>query len=76
MEITINSDWNLCYADPKPIGNGVLWRGSIPSGSIAFYTAEFSILPLPLLPVRGYIVFWGSLLAIMLISTIIGLRRK
>lgn len=73
LEIRVNSDWHLCYADPKLSDDG--WRGSLPAGSIAFYTAEFSILPLPILPVRGYIVFWGALLSIAVIATIIGMRR-
>ncbi|WP_456467892.1 hypothetical protein [Archaeoglobus sp.] len=76
LEITVNSDWNLCYADPKPSGSNPTWQGSIPKGGIAFYTAEFSVLPLPILPVRGYIVFWGSLLAIIVVLAIIGLRRR
>ena len=73
LEIGINSDWHLCYADPKPSNN--LWTGSLPAGGITFYTAEFSILPLPLLPIRGYIVFWGSLLTIAIIAVLAGLRR-
>ncbi len=74
LEITVNSDWKLTYAEP-PASNSPMWRGSIPAGGIAFYTAEFSILPLPILPVRGYVVFWGTLLALAAILLLIRLRR-
>ncbi len=74
LEISVNSDWHLCYADPKPSGESG-WQGSLPAGTIAFYTAEFSILPLPLLPIRGYVVFWGALLTIAIIAAIAGIRR-
>ncbi len=73
LEIRVNSDWHLCYADPKPSDDS--WQGSLPAGGIAFYTAEFSVLPLPLLPIRGYIVFWGALLTIAVIAAIIGIRK-
>ncbi|WP_202318556.1 hypothetical protein [Archaeoglobus neptunius] len=76
LEINVDSSWKLCYTEPKSSGSNPLWTGSIPAGGIAFYTAEFSILPLPMLPVRGYIAFWGTLLFLFAISAIAGLKRK
>ncbi|MBO8179299.1 MAG: hypothetical protein H0Z19_02270 [Archaeoglobus sp.] len=74
LEINVNSNWKLTFAEP-PAGNSPMWRGSLPAGSIAFYTAEFSMLPLPTMPVRGYVVIWGALLGLFLILLVIGLRR-
>jgi len=55
LQTSITSDWNLCYTEGK--------IESIPANHIAFFTAEFSLLPLPLLPFRGYLLFWGIVLA-------------
>lgn len=74
LEINVNSDWKLTYAEP-PAENTPMWKGSLPAGSIAFFTAEFSLLPLPAMPVRGYVVFWGALLALAVILLVLGLRK-
>ncbi len=74
LEITVNSDWKLTYAEP-PAENSPMWKANLPAGSIAFFTAEFSLLPLPTLPVRGYVVFWGALLVVAFVVLLLGLRR-
>ena len=55
LQTSITSDWNLCYTEGK--------IETIPANHIAFFTAEFSLLPLPMLPFRGYLLFWGIVLA-------------
>jgi len=67
LEIFVNSvsSWKLSYAEPAMKDNR--WVGSLPAGSISFYTAEFSVLPLPLMPLRGYLVFWGAVIALMIL---------
>lgn len=78
ISVIPNPGWHLCYTNPAPSGDNpnLIWKASIPAGGIAFYTAEFSLLPLPLLPVRGYIVFWGALLALMILIGVLGLKRR
>jgi hypothetical protein len=58
LQISISSDWNLCYREGD--------AKSIPANHIAFFTAEFSMLPLPSLPTRGYVLFWITVLALAL----------
>jgi hypothetical protein len=74
LEIYPNSDWHLCYANPKMNNNH--WIAKIPADHIAFFTAEFSILPLPMLPVRGYIAFWGTLIIIIVIVAVIARLKR
>jgi hypothetical protein len=73
LEINVNSDWKICYAEPEMENS---WKASIPANHIAFFTAEFSLLPLPMLPVRGYLVFWGTILVVTLILAVLGLKRR
>ena len=63
LQISISSDWNLCYreGDTKYISNN----------HITFFTVEFSMLPFPLLPSRGYVLFWGTVLALGLIILLV-----
>lgn len=68
VEILVNSDWHLCYFEEG--------ARKVPAGSITFYTAEFSALPLPMLPVRGYVLFWGIVIAAIVILGFFSLRRK
>ena len=74
LEMSVDSDWKLCYANPK-MSSGE-WTARIPANSIAFFTAEFSILPLPILPVRGYILFWGLILAFTIFIAILTWRKR
>lgn len=67
INLDIRSDWNTCYIEPKELK-------SIPAGHLAFVTAEFSLLPLPMLPIRGYILFWGFV--ILALGIVIVLRRR
>ncbi len=66
--------WHLSYAEP-PL-NGGKWELSVPPHHIVFLTAEYSKLPLPQMPVRGYLLFWGSLALAMLALAVAGLMRK
>lgn len=75
LELKPISSWHLCYANPKI--NSDRWIARIPADHIAFFTVEFSMLPLPMLPIRGYIAFWGILiLAIIIIAVVIRLKRQ
>ncbi|MEM1998978.1 MAG: hypothetical protein QW127_04150 [Archaeoglobaceae archaeon] len=67
LDLDINSDWKLCYLEGDVT--------SVPSNHIAFITAEFSILPFPLLPFRGYVLFWGSLLILIAILALLLVRK-
>ncbi len=67
LDLDISSHWKLCYLE------GVV--ESVPANHIAFITAEFSILPLPLLPFRGYILFWGSLLILIAVLALLLMRK-
>lgn len=67
LDLDIKSDWKLCYFE-----GGV---NSVPANHIAFVTAEFSILPLPLLPFRGYVLFWGFLLMVTAVLAVVLMRK-
>ncbi|MDI9609885.1 MAG: hypothetical protein QXQ38_06945 [Archaeoglobaceae archaeon] len=67
INLDIRSDWKTCYIEPKELK-------SIPAGHLAFITAEFSLLPLPMLPIRGYILFWGFVILVLGIAVVF--RRK
>lgn len=67
INLDIRADWSTCYIEPKELK-------SIPADHLAFVTAEFSLLPLPMLPLRGYIVFWGFVLLALGIA--IFLKRR
>jgi hypothetical protein len=74
LEIVVNSDWHLCFADPPMEGS---WKAQLPANHLTFFTAEFSVIPLPQLPVRGYILFWGSvllLLSLLIVGVVIKKR--
>jgi len=66
LQISISSDWNLCYREGEV--------KSIPANHIAFFAAEFSLLPLPMLPIRGYLFFWGIVFTVALLAFLI--RKK
>lgn len=68
IEFEINSDWKLCYLEGKV--------KSLPANHIAFITAEFSLLPLPLLHFRAYVIFWTSLIILIAMIGYLVLRRK
>ncbi|MEG9195328.1 MAG: hypothetical protein V6S10_08445 [Candidatus Methanoglobus sp.] len=68
LNVTFSSDWNLCYREGD--------ASSVPANHIAFFTAEFSIIPLPVLPIRGYLLFWGFLLVFVLVAIVILRKRK
>lgn len=58
----------ITYASPRPDARGgegsVEWDLSgLPSGGRVRVWVEFSPLPLPLLPVRGYLLLWGVVIA-------------
>ncbi|WP_457549981.1 hypothetical protein [Archaeoglobus sp.] len=75
LELKPVSSWHLCYASPKM--NDDRWIAKIPANHMEFFTAEFSSLPLPMLPVRGYVAFWGSLMIIILIiAVVVWLKRQ
>lgn len=67
IRININSDWNTCYFESADLN-------SVPANHLAFVTAEFSILPLPSLPVRGYVLFW-SVVIVTLAFLLVWLRK-
>ncbi|MFN3383461.1 MAG: hypothetical protein ACK401_01025 [Archaeoglobaceae archaeon] len=67
LDLDISSDWKLCYFE------GIV--DSVPANHIAFITAEFSILPLPLLPFRGYVLFWGSLMILIAVLALVLVRK-
>lgn len=73
-EIKISSAGHLTYSEPK-MENGA-WKAQIPANSIAFFTAEFSAIPMPQLPVKGYIVFWLLVMAVLASISIIAVLRK
>ncbi|MCS7144787.1 MAG: hypothetical protein NZ879_07185 [Archaeoglobaceae archaeon] len=68
VEILLNSDWKLCYREGD--------IRMVPAEHLTFLTAEFSLLPLPMLPIRGYFLFWGTLIAILGIMAILVAKRK
>jgi hypothetical protein len=74
LELKPVSSWHLCYANPKMNNNH--WIAKIPADHIAFFTVEFSILPLPMLPIRGYITFWGVLIIIIVIVAVIARLKR
>jgi|Deesub1362B_J571_1020462.scaffolds.fasta_scaffold05571_2 hypothetical protein len=73
LKIDVYSDWKLTYAEPKMDGS---WSAAIPANHIAFFTAEFSILPLPELPVQGYILFWTLVIVLMVLVAIPIWRKR
>ncbi|WP_457613836.1 hypothetical protein [Methanocaldococcus sp.] len=71
FHIEFISPYHLTYQDPD--GNDF----QIPKNTLLIINAEFSPLPLPKLPVHGYMVFWLTLLCIViLIFVYTELRRK
>jgi len=73
LEIFVNSDWRLTYSEPEMDNS---WHASIPANHIAFFTAEFSVLPLPELPIRGYMVFWGAVIIALTVIAVVLWRRR
>ncbi len=73
LRVTVNSDWRLCYVNPPMNGS---WRMQLPANHLVLLTAEFTVLPLPMLPVRGYLVVWGGLLAFFLMLLAFSLIRR
>ncbi|MCX8172349.1 MAG: hypothetical protein N3D09_01885 [Archaeoglobaceae archaeon] len=67
LELNFSSDWKLCYLEGD--------IRSIPANHLAFVTAEFSLLPLPMLPLRGSTLFWGMLILLIFISAIFLVRK-
>ncbi len=67
IQISISSDWNLCYREGE--------ISSLPANHIAFLTAEFSILPLPVLPVRGYLFLWAIVFLFSILAIFIWGKR-
>ncbi len=60
----------VTYASPSPAAKdgSVEWDVSgLPEGGRVRVWVEFSPLPFPLLPIKGYLAFWGVLIAIMLV---------
>ncbi|MDK2465023.1 MAG: hypothetical protein QI223_09665 [Candidatus Korarchaeota archaeon] len=60
----------VTYASPGPgsRGESVEWDLSgLPEGGRVRVWVEFSPLPLPMLPIKGYLVFWGALIVVMLV---------
>lgn len=71
FHINFVSPYYLTYQEPD--GNNF----QIPKKTLLIINAEFSILPLPKLPVHGYVVFWLSILCILIIIFVYTeLRRK
>ncbi len=73
LKLKAVSNWHLTYTEPNTNGN--CWIAKIPADHIAFFTAEFSLLPLPKLPVRGYVAFWGALI-VLIVAVTIALKRQ
>jgi hypothetical protein len=74
LEIHPVSSWHLTYSYPEMKNS--MWVASIPASHIVFFTAEYSLIPMPTLPVRGYIVFWGALIVMMVAFVVIKKRQK
>ncbi|ABR56643.1 hypothetical protein [Methanococcus aeolicus] len=61
LNIKFNSPYHLTYQEPD--GNNF----RVPKNTLHIIKAEFSILPLPKLPTYGYVLFWLTVLAILVI---------
>ncbi len=71
FHIDFSSPYYLTYQEPD--GNDF----SIPKKTLLIVKAEFSILPLPKLPVYGHMLFWLTILSILVIILVYTeLRRK
>jgi hypothetical protein len=69
IEVKFNSDWNLVYVENT--------RGAIPAKHMTFFTAEFSILPLPNVGIKWSVTFWTAVTAVAFVSAVfIRLRTK
>ncbi|ADC68951.1 conserved hypothetical protein [Methanocaldococcus sp. FS406-22] len=71
FNINFISPYHLTYQEPD--GNGF----QIPKNTLFIVKAEFSILPLPKLPTYGYVLFWLSILSVLVIIFVYTeLRRR
>ncbi|MCS7121997.1 MAG: hypothetical protein NZ895_05300 [Archaeoglobaceae archaeon] len=68
VELNLTSDWKLCYFEKE--------IKTVPANHITFVTAEFSIIPFPILPFRGYLLFWGTVLSLVLVLSLIAKKLK
>ena len=74
LELKPVSSWHLTFTEPKMDSDK--WIARIPADHIAFFTAEFSIIPLTILPIRGYILFWGIILLVILFIALKGRKKR
>ncbi len=65
LKINVISDLNPTYKDPPGV-----WEGAVPAGGLMFYSIELSPLPLPLLPLPGYMLFWIPIIILLIVATI------
>ncbi|RLI79513.1 hypothetical protein DRP05_03565 [Archaeoglobales archaeon] len=72
LKLEIKSDWKITYTDPEMSS---YWEASIPAGSIAFFTAELSILPLPKTPFSSYIMFWTAIIVLVVLLALVVRKR-
>jgi len=63
VDVIFKSNWKLVYVKEG--------AESIPAGSITFYTAEFSMIPLPNIGYKWSTTFWLIILTITTVSIII-----
>jgi hypothetical protein len=71
FNINFKTNYHLTYQEPS--GNSF----QIPKNRLLIIKAEFSILPLPKLPIYGHVLFWLAVIVILIaIFVFIELRRR
>ncbi|XRP96928.1 hypothetical protein ACO3UB_08285 [Methanocaldococcus sp. 16A] len=71
FNINFKSPYHLTYQEPDGISS------QIPKDTLFIVKAEFSVLPLPKLPIYGQILFWLTILVIFVVTIVyIELRLK
>jgi hypothetical protein len=67
IEVNFHSNWNLVYIENT--------KGAIPAKHMVFFTAEFSILPLPNVGIKWSVTFWTAVTAVAIILAV-QIRRR
>ncbi|MHC1597325.1 MAG: hypothetical protein ACXQT3_03300 [Methermicoccaceae archaeon] len=73
FEVVLVSDLSTTHATPPMTGGK--WMGSLRANEMVVLTAELSKLPLPMMPVNGYLVLWG-LVMVIIVGLIVRIARK
>jgi hypothetical protein len=67
LEVRFSSDWNLVYVKNT--------NATLPAGTLSFSSAEFSVIPLPMIGIKWSTTFWSIVLTIVIMSAIYFRKR-